>query len=190
MASFVHRGTPISWEFKRHHLARGLKLKVYADGRVVVTSSPRFGSEASAERLVRKHGDWIVEALKRVEKHPAPPPLKGVTDEYKRFKKAALAVVRERIERYASLYGVIPSRLSIRNQKTRWGSCSRRGALSFHYKIALVPRPLADYLVVHELCHMRSFDHSTRFWQLVSQTVPDYKRMRKLLATFGGGEED
>ncbi len=190
MPRFVHKGTIIEWTFKRHALARGLKLKVYADGRVVVTSSPRFANEATAERLVRNNAQWIERALMKAKTWTRTKPLQGSAEEYKRFKKAALAIVRERIDRYAPIYGVHPIGLSIRNQKSRWGSCSRKGALSFHYRIALVPRPLADYLVVHELCHIRSFDHSPRFWQLVEKTIPDYRRIRKLLTRFGQEEVD
>ncbi len=189
MPVILHHGREIVWEFKRHHLARGLRLKVYADGRVVVTSSPLFASEAAAERLVRQQADWVLAALARCVRRPARPPLQGPPHEYRRFKAPALDVACERVERFAALYGVRVGRISIRNQKTRWGSCSRAGNLSFHYKIALVPRPLADYLVVHELCHLRSFDHSPRFWRLVAQAVPEYKRMRKLLADFGGEED-
>ena len=190
MPTFVHRGTVITWEFKRHHLARGLRLKVYADGRVLVTSSPRFASEASAEHFVRGQADWILAALEKTKAKPTIKPLRGSTEEYRRFKKAALEIVRERVTKFAPMYGVSFGRISIRNQKSRWGSCSRRGNLSFHYKIALIPRPLADYLVVHELCHLLSFNHSKRFWQLVEKTIPDYKHMRTLLKTFGSREED
>lgn len=190
MPQFLHHGRQISWEFKRHHLARGLKLKVYADGRVVVSASPRSGSEASAERLVRANADGILGALDAHGARPAPKPLKGPMVEYKRFKQAALAVARERVERFSPLLGVQPGRLSIRNQNTRWGSCSKRGSLSFHYKIALVPRPLADYLVVHELAHLRHFDHSPRFWAAVASLIPDYARLRKTLTKYGRGEED
>lgn len=190
MPQFTHRGQQISWEFKRHHLARGLKLKVYPGGRIVVSASPRYASEAAAERLVRANADWILRALAVHGSAPAPKPLKGPADEYKRFKKAALAVTKERVERFAPLLGVKPGRLSIRNQNTRWGSCSKRGALSFHYKIALVPRPLADYLVVHELAHLKHFDHSPRFWAAVASLIPDYLRLRKTLAKYGRGEED
>lgn len=190
MEHFVHRGTLIEWEFVRHPRARGMKLKVYKDGRIVVTSSPRFLGIEAAERLIRHHGDWILQVQARTKSRPPTTPLKGSTVEYARLKRLALSVVRERIERYAPIYGVHPGRISIRNQKSRWGSCSIQGNLSFHYKIAVVPRPLADYLVVHELCHMRAFDHSPRFWQLVAKTIPDYLRMRKLLTRFGSGEED
>ena len=189
MPRLVHNGIPIDWTFLRHARSKRMTLTVRHDGEVRVTAPVRRGSEREAEKLVKDHAVWIIRALDRLGERPEIVPLQGSRDEYNHFKKAALAVVRERLERYASVYGVRPGRISIRNQKSRWGSCSRQGNLSFHYKIALVPRPLADYLVVHELCHMRSFDHSPRFWQLVVQTIPDYKRMRKLLTKFGGEEE-
>ena len=165
-------------------------MKVYPGGRVVVSASPRYGSEASAERLVRANADWLLRALEVHGSAPAPKPLKGPADEYKRFKKAALAVAKERVDHFAPLLGVKPGRVSIRNQNTRWGSCSRRASLSFHYKIALVSCPLADYLVVDELAHLKHFDHSPRFWATVASLIPDYLRLRKTLAKYGRGEED
>jgi len=71
--------------------------------------------------------------------------------------------------------------VKIRDQSSRWGSCSWKGNLNFSYKLVLLPEHLADYVVVHELCHLREMNHSPRFWALVSQTVPDYRAKRREL---------
>jgi predicted metal-dependent hydrolase len=100
------------------------------------------------------------------------------------LKSAALELAKNRIEHFNTIYHFSFQRINIRNQKTRWGSCSRRGNLSFTYKIAKLPAELADYLIVHELCHLGEFNHSQAFWKLVAQTVPDYQKLRRELKTY------
>jgi predicted metal-dependent hydrolase len=69
----------------------------------------------------------------------------------------------------------------IKNLKSRWGSCSSRGNLNFNYKLVFLPPAVADYIIVHELCHLRHFNHSAEFWALVAETIPRYKEFRRLL---------
>ena len=77
--------------------------------------------------------------------------------------------------------GVRPSRVSIRGQKTCWGSCTGNGSISLNWRLMLLPRELAEYVLIHELCHLRFLDHSASFWALVEQWVPDFRRRRTLL---------
>lgn len=97
------------------------------------------------------------------------------------YKKSAQAFAREQCEDYAKLYGVHYNKITIRAQKRRWGSCSRAGNLSFNYKIALLPRRLAAYVIAHEICHLLSFDHSPRFWQHVERAIPEHRALRAAL---------
>ena len=96
-------------------------------------------------------------------------------------KERARAFIKARARHFAGLYGLRYNKISIRNQKTRWGSCSKKGNLNFHYKLALVPLDLADYVIAHEICHLAEFNHSKKFWNLVSQAIPDYRALRKAL---------
>ena len=105
----------------------------------------------------------------------------SVTKHYARHKEQARAVIVQRIEKYIGVYGFEFGRVAIRNTKSRWGSCSAKGNLNFSYRLLFLPEHLADYVVVHELCHLQELNHSSRFWQLVSQAVPDYKERRKAL---------
>jgi hypothetical protein len=100
---------------------------------------------------------------------------------YLKHREAARALAKRRIEHFSPIYQVSVRRISIRNQKTRWGSCSTRGNLNFNYKIALIPEHLADYIIVHELCHLREFNHSANFWNLVAQTFPNHLEIREEL---------
>ena len=82
--------------------------------------------------------------------------------------------------------GVRPQRVTIRGQRTRWGSCSTHGTISLNWRLLQVPGELVDYVLVHELCHLRHMDHSPRFWALVAETVPDHARRRARLDALQG----
>lgn len=86
-----------------------------------------------------------------------------------------------RLEYFNQHYKNSWKKVTIRNQKTRWGSCSKAGTLSFNFRLGLLDPTLLDYVVVHELCHLKQFNHSTAFWALVAETVPDWKRRRAAL---------
>lgn len=95
---------------------------------------------------------------------------------YEACKNRARKLVMERLKIYQPIIGVTFARVSIKDLRTRWGSCSSQNNLNFHYKLVFLPPELADYVIVHELCHLREMNHSHRFWALVRQAVPDYRK--------------
>ena len=95
--------------------------------------------------------------------------------DYLEQKKRATALVFGRLDYFNNHYNLQYQRVFIRNQITKWGTCSTLGNLSFNYRIVYLPSHLADYLIVHELCHLKYLNHSKEFWDLVAQTIPDYK---------------
>jgi len=101
--------------------------------------------------------------------------------EYQTLKEFARALVHHKLEHFNAFYNFSYNRVSIKNMKTRWGSCSTKKNLNFHYKIIELPTELADYLIVHELCHLGEFNHSDKFWILVEKTIPHYKTLRTRL---------
>lgn len=101
--------------------------------------------------------------------------------EYLLHKKEALQLIEERINYFNQFYGYKWNKIFIKNQKTRWGSCSKRGNLNFNYKIIKLSKEVADYIIVHELCHLKEFNHSKNFWFLIEKTIPDYKKLRNTL---------
>jgi predicted metal-dependent hydrolase len=106
---------------------------------------------------------------------------RGTRKQYLLHKEQARILVKSRLE-YFNLYYKFPiKKIFIKNQRSRWGSCSSKGNLNFNYKIALLPPELADYLVVHELCHLGEFNHSSAFWALVAETLPDWENRRAAL---------
>ncbi len=100
-------------------------------------------------------------------------------------KTAALELALDRIAYFNSTYNFTFKKISIKNQTSRWGSCSRRGNINFNYRIALIAPELADYIIVHELCHLGEFNHSKRFWDLVEKTVPNWRELRAKLKEEG-----
>ena len=102
------------------------------------------------------------------------------------YRREAATWLAGRVEHHASQLGVLPSRVAIRGQRSRWGSCSGRGTVSLNWRLMMVPSALADYVVVHELCHLRHMNHSPRFWEMVGEVVPDYRERRRSLNALQG----
>ena len=101
---------------------------------------------------------------------------------YEMNKEAARTLVMERIghfmNHYGPKHGISIGRIAIRNQKSRWGSCSKKGNLNFNYKLVFMPAHICDYIIVHEICHIKEFNHGRGFWSLVAETVPDWRARR------------
>lgn len=95
---------------------------------------------------------------------------------YEACKNRARKLVMERLRIYQLIIGVTFARVSIKDMSSRWGSCSSKNNLNFHYKIVFLPLELADYIIVHELCHLVEMNHSHRFWALVRKALPDYRK--------------
>jgi len=103
-----------------------------------------------------------------------------------RFRKAAKEYFPKRVAYYHSLTGGHYTKITIRDQKTRWGSCSSNGTLSFNYRLMYAPPRILDYVVVHELCHLTHMNHSKEFWNMVASIMPEYKTYRQWLKDHGG----
>jgi predicted metal-dependent hydrolase len=100
---------------------------------------------------------------------------------FKQHQEIARALIQERIVYWNQFYKLHYNRIAIRNQGTRWGSCSTKGNLNFNYRLLFIAPELVDYVVVHELCHLAHFNHGKDFWTLVGQTIPDYKTRVEML---------
>ena len=167
---------------------RTLSLQVRHNGQVIVRA-PYSTSLAEIEAFIRKNAGWLKKHMDMVEreqeKEAASPvqPLK--MDEIRALADRALKVIPERAAHFAPLVGVQYGRITIRNQKTRWGSCSSQGNLNFNCLLMLCPDEVIDYVVVHELCHRKELNHSVKFWTEVGKVLPDYKARRKWLRDNG-----
>lgn len=174
---------------------RSYGIVVDEDGEVTVRI-PLRGSMTVARKLVAEKQDWILGKIRlqkqrrqmrkaqeaERESKYTPQQREGLE---KRYRQAAKEYIPKRVEYYAGQLGVSYGRIRIAEQKTRWGSCSGKGTLSFNWKLMLAPPKVLDYVVVHELCHLKEMNHSPRFWKLVEEIMPDYKEYRKWLKENG-----
>lgn len=160
--------------------ARHLRISIHPGGEVVITI-PKNINTSVVEKFLRDKQSWIETKVKVMEKYPKISKVVLSKKEITTLKQSTRALVETKLPHFNTQYGYTWKRISIRSQKTRWGSCSKKRNLNFNYKIALLPEHLADYIIVHELCHLGAFDHSKKFWSLVEKTIPDYKGRRNEL---------
>jgi predicted metal-dependent hydrolase len=170
----------VSYLLKLSRRARRLRLAVHPDGNFIVTA-PGNLSLAAIERFIVKQSRWVLGKMAYFQSLPRPLLSRGARKDFLEQKDLARELVRRRIEHFNKDKTFSFNKISIRNQKTRWGSCSRNGNLNFNYKLFSLPEKLADYIIVHELCHLKEFNHSAKFWSLVESFLPDYAESRKAL---------
>lgn len=170
----------IAYTMRKSSRARYMRLAVYAGGELVVTAPSRIPLHTVEQFIVEK-ADWILRTTLRMSKFKKPVLGRGGRREYLAHKDTAFALAHSRLAHFNEVYEFAVGKISIRNQKTRWGSCSKKGNLNFNYKIALLPPHLCDYIIVHELCHLKEFNHGVKFWALVEKTLPNHTSLRREL---------
>ncbi len=174
--------------FVRHPRARRYLIRVTAEGTVRVTV-PRRGSKREAERFAERETAWIEAQLRRVEadrarrasEPSAEPPLGDV--EQRALRVRAARELPARLLELAARFGLTVSRISIRNQRWRWGSCSRSGHICLNWRLVTMPDSVRDYVLIHELMHLKRLDHSPQFWKLVADACPAFEEARAWLRT-------
>lgn len=160
-----------------------LAIQIYPDGRVVVRA-PVGMPKGDIVRFVDKKASWIEKHLTAIgQQMPSEPAFTAA--ELKALADRAATDITERVERFAPLIGVTCCKITIRAQRSRWGSCSAKGNLNFNCLLMLCPEEVRDYVVVHELCHCKELNHSPAFWQEVSAVLPQYAAPRKWLKANG-----
>ena len=161
-----------------------ISLQIKEDGRVVVRA-PKQISEEQIRQFVHRHAVWVRNGQKRLA---AMRESRMAITEQQRAEgiEAAKRDIPERVAYFARRMGVTYGRITIREQKTRWGSCSNRGNLNFNWKLVLMPKEVLDYVVVHELAHRREMNHSPKFWEIVERELPDYRERRRALKEWKG----
>lgn len=177
--------------------ARLIRVVAHADGTVEVVV-PRRTPRHAVDRTLETHGEWLARQLARssarklgiqrpdvVWLHGQPLPLPRASSLDTWYRTRAREAVTHVASREAERLGLQYSGLSIRDQRTRWGSCSSLGNLSFNWRLVIAPLEVLEYVVVHELCHLREHNHSQAFWKLVAEARPSYKREKRWLDEHG-----
>ncbi|PIZ74487.1 hypothetical protein COY07_00540 [Candidatus Peregrinibacteria bacterium CG_4_10_14_0_2_um_filter_43_11] len=168
---FYDRKVPYS--ITKSSRAKRLRIAVYCNCDVVVTL-PHHKNIEDVESYLREKSKWILGKLDFFRE------AKGLKFNDKSVifednKDNAYQLVIKTIKKFNKIYGFKYNKITIKNLKTKWGSCSKKGNLNFNYRIVFLPRHLAEYVIVHELCHLKELSHAKRYWQLVEKTLPSYK---------------
>ncbi len=158
---------------------RSIRLAVHADGSIVVTAS-RSIPRSLIEAFIERKSSWLQRKIRERGEHRGAT-LKGDREEFLMLRDLAYDFAKERLEEICAHMGVRYQTLTIRNTSSRWGSCSRRKNISIHYKILFLPLDIAEYLLVHEVCHLKEMNHGVRFWHHVAQLCPDFLGQRRAL---------
>ena len=155
---------------------KSLSLEITPDGLLV--RAPLFMPKREIEAFIHDRRGWIVKQEQKMAEKKAEAKALGILseEEIRQLKREARRVIPQRVAFYAEKVGVNYGRISVRAQKTKWGSCSAEGNLNFNYLLMLAPPEVLDSVVVHELCHRKEMNHSDRFYAEVLRVYPEYKK--------------
>ncbi len=167
-----------------YHIIRSDRRSILMEIRngSILVRSPRTLGEDKIREFVSAHGSWIEKTLEKQQETSLHIPVSE--EDAAKLRKQAGEVLRARAAYYGDIMGVSYNHIFIKDQKTRWGSCSARGNLNFNWKLILVGEEELDYVVVHELAHLKQMNHSPEFWREVEKILPDYKERRRRLRQF------
>lgn len=168
----------LQWE-KRKTLA----ITITQEGSLLI-KAPLQMKEREIERFIGQKRYWIYKQTKHILEENKSRVYRS-EEEVQKLREQAREVLTKRTDYYKEILRVDYQRIRIGNQKTRWGSCSSRGTISYNWHLILMPEPIIDYVVVHELCHLVEMNHSPSFWKKVSEVLPDYQSRRKWLKENG-----
>lgn len=163
---------------------RDISVKIRPNLQVVARAPLQMRGEDIHRFLWEKRG-WLEKHLQAMGEQKRAPSLSA--EEIRAMTDQAQGDIPRRVARFAPIVGVTVGRITIRHQKSRWGSCSIKGNLNFNCLLMLCPERVRDYVVVHELCHRKELNHSAAFWSLVEHVMPEYKACYRWLKQHGGG---
>lgn len=170
----------IEYSIKESKLAKRMRVAVYADGDVVATK-PIETSPDTLRKFVESKKHWIAKKLEEKKIQIVPELKENNRMHYLLHKIEARNLVKGKLEKWNKELGYEYKDVRIKQLKSRWGSCSSNKDLSFNYKILFLPEIMQDYIVIHELCHLKEMNHSKTFWALVEGLIPNHQSINKLM---------
>ncbi len=178
---YLNNNKKISYLIKKSNRAKRVRLTIHQKKGIILTVPNGIANNIAENFLIAKM-DWLLKKLDLFNQFKGPQVSKAEDKEkYFKNKQQARRFVIDRLKYFSEKYSFKFNRISIRNQKTRWGSCSEKGNLNFNYRLIYLTKEQADYIIVHELCHLRQLNHSRKFWSLVEEIVPNYLEIKKEL---------
>lgn len=181
MKKYIDLGNQkIEYTLRHSKRARRIRFTIQCGGEFTATV-PGVFSQIELENFMREKADWIIRKIAQLKEIKNPAPSGNDRHNYLAHRHRILKLVRDRLEYFNGFYNYSFNKVRIKSQKSCWGSCSRKGNLNFNYKLVFLAEHIADYVVVHELCHLKEFNHSRNFWRLVARAIPDYLSIRKEL---------
>lgn len=171
----------------RRSKRKSAAIKITADMQIVVFV-PLYVSDNEIERMIISKSKWIDEHMLKVQSTiDERSKLEKITfEQIKELADQAVEYIPKRVKYYAEKENFVYNKITIKNLVSRWGSCSTKGNLNFNCLLMLTPDYVIDYIVVHELCHLREMNHSEKFWAEVEKIMPDYQRAELWLKQNGG----
>jgi hypothetical protein len=180
---FLHAGRTLTYALRRSARARNVSVTVGRDGSITLVLPERM-PEWLGVRFLKERADWALRTAASMERFRDHVVLPRDRRDYARHKERARRFVHACLARHAPSYGLSYRRVFIKNLRRNWGSCSAEKNLNFNYKIIHLPERHAEYVVVHELCHLAELNHSRRFWSLVAKAIPEHRRIRKEMRNY------
>lgn len=165
-----------------------IAVEVRQDGSVLVRT-PRNCPQSRIDTFLKEKQAWVLAKVEeQKEKEADSMKIQPLSEaEQRLYRDKAREIFEQKVSYYAQMMGVSYGRIAIRDQKTRWGSCSGEGNLNFNWRLIFAPAGVLDYVVVHELAHRKEMNHSPRFWRVVEDTMPEYRKYQKWLKENGRG---
>jgi len=173
----------LNYSLKRSIKALHLRISIKEDGNIYV-SAPIWLSVSKIEDFLKRKEEWISRKIKSIKNQGERIYLPKGKKDYLQNKEKARIIITQKANKFSQILNLKFSKIRIGNQKSRWGSCAKNGTLSLNYKLLYLPENLTDYIVVHEICHLKEFNHSHRFWTLVSSIFPNWKELCKELKKY------
>jgi predicted metal-dependent hydrolase len=169
----------INYSVRRSKRAKRMRLTVYCDGNLTITVPQAFPISLIDRYIIAK-SKWLILKIDFFEKLSKKQKLPIDVNGYEKYKDRSMEMIKEKLNLFNNKYYKFKfNEVKVKDLKTRWGSCSRNKNLNFNFKVLFLAHEIQDYIIVHELCHLKEFNHSRKFWNLVRLSIPDYELIRK-----------